>query len=258
MDKSYQVNRSIMDEIATDLSWKELEDSTNGFSEERRIGSGGYGVVYKGVYRNREIAVKKLYHMPGLDEEQFQNELRILTGLRHQNIIRLLGKSYEEQDRCVEYNGKLVFAKMVDRVICLEYLHKGSLEKHLSDESSGMPWHQRYKIIKGTCEGLKYLHDQSIFHLDLKPANILLDNNMLPKIADFGLSKLFSGTRKSHTTIHFIGTLGYVPPEYIEKGKISNKFDVFSLGVIIIRIMSGPDGYSKLSDMSTEEFVQLV
>lgn len=119
-------------EMPTDLPWQLLEEITNDFSEERKIGSGGYGVVYKGVYKNgEEIAVKKLYHMPGLDDKQFQNELQNLTRLRHQNIVRLVGKSYEERERCVEYKGKLVYAKMIDRVICLEYLHNGSLEKHL-------------------------------------------------------------------------------------------------------------------------------
>ncbi|KAL6880343.1 hypothetical protein ACP4OV_011908 [Aristida adscensionis] len=246
-------------EIPIDLPWNLLEEMTNGFSENQKIGTGAYGVVYKGVHPNgQEIAVKKLHLMPALDGKEFQNELQNLTRLDHRNIVRLVGKCDEQQDRCIEYKGKMIVAQTVNRAICLEYLHNGSLEKHLSDESSGLTWHERYEIIKGTCEGLKYLHSQGIFHLDLKPANILLDKNMMPKIADFGLSRLYTGTHRSHTTKNFIGTIGYMPPEFIQKGKISEKFDVFSLGVIIIKIVAGQDGYSKHSDMSSQDFIELV
>ena len=87
----------------------------------------------QGVHPNgQEVAVKKLHHMPGLDEDQFQNELRILTRICHPNIVQLIGKSYIEQDRCVEHQGRLVFATMIDRAICLEFLPKGSLQNHLS------------------------------------------------------------------------------------------------------------------------------
>ncbi|KAL6868101.1 hypothetical protein ACP4OV_014946 [Aristida adscensionis] len=241
-----------------DIPWRIIKEITDDFSEQRLIGRGGYGAVYKGVHEDgRVVAVKKLYHMPGLDEMQFQSEIQNLEGLHHPYIVQLVGKSYEEQDRCVEYNGRLVFATMIDRAICLEYVPNGSLEKHLYDESSGFSWSARYKIIKGICKGLEYLHQRRIFHLDLKPPNILLDQDMLPKIADFGLSRIFSGTRQSHTTNKFIGTIGYVPPEYIEKGKISEKFDVFSLGVIILKLVTGPDVYGTRSDLSSEEFIQM-
>jgi interleukin-1 receptor-associated kinase 1/coatomer subunit beta' len=157
-------------EVPTDFPWNLVEDITNGFAVEQKIGSGGYGVVYKGVHPNgQEVAVKKLHHMPGLDEDQFQNELRILTGIRHPNIVQLVGKNYIERDRCIEHRGRLVFATMIDRAICLEFLPGGSLEKHLSDERFGLRWHSRYKIIKGICDGLKHLHGERIFHLDPKP-----------------------------------------------------------------------------------------
>jgi serine/threonine protein kinase len=156
-----------------------------------------------------------------------------------------------------------------------------------TDESCGLDWHTRYKIIKGICEGLNYLHngsqDNRMYHLDLKPENILLDDNMMPKIADFGLSRLFGGTQ-THITTNFQGTMsvcyiirnqailylfiktcnsssycsGYIPPEYINKREISKKYDVFSLGVIIIEIMAGSEGRSKSAEMSSEQFVELV
>ncbi|KAL6880190.1 hypothetical protein ACP4OV_011755 [Aristida adscensionis] len=246
-------------EMPVDIPWQLLEEITNNFSKEHEIGSGGYGVVYKGVYSNgQEIALKKLHPMPGLDDKQFQNEIDKLASLCHQNIVRLVGKTFEKRDTVIRYNGELILVKSIERVICLEYMPNGSLEKYLSDESSGISWKIRYGIIKGICVGLKYLHERSIFHLDLKPANILLDHNMVPKMADFALSRLLSGTRQSHTTHNRMGTFVYMPPEYKEKGKISDKFDVFSFGVVIIEIMTGHEGMSRCADMLPEEFVELV
>ncbi|XP_066337864.1 cysteine-rich receptor-like protein kinase 14 isoform X1 [Miscanthus floridulus] len=123
---------------------------------------------------------------------------------------------------------------------------------------TGLDWNTRYKVIKGTCEGLKYIHEeleQSIYHLDLKPDNILLDKDMEPKIADFGLSKIF-GDELKRTTRSPLGIPDYQPPEYIDKGEISKKFDIFSLGVIMIMIVSGPD--SKYEDMSNDKIIDLV
>jgi len=128
--------------------------------------------------------------------------------LQHQNIIRLVGYCYEIAHKVMEYNGQYVYAGAEERALCFEYLQGGSLDKHLSDESSGLGWHTRYKIIKGICEGLHYLHNGSkdpIYHLDLKPANILLDKDMVPKIGDFGLSRLFDSTLTC-TTKEIIGT----------------------------------------------------
>ncbi|XP_062198301.1 receptor like protein kinase S.2-like [Phragmites australis] len=245
-----------------DLTFKLLEDITNKFCEEQKVGSGGYGEVYKGVLHNgEEIAVKKLYPTQGLDDAGFEKEFNNLMRVQHHNIIRLVGYCYEIRHTPIEVKGKYHFAQIEERALCFEYLKHGSLDKHLSDETCGLDWHIRYKIIKGICEGLNYLHngskDNHMYHLDLKPANILLDENMVPKIADFGLSRLF-GTTQTHITKNFAGTLGYVPPEYINKRQISKKYDVFSLGVIIIKIMTGPLGYSNSAEMSSQQFIELV
>uniref|UniRef100_A0ACD5Y923 Uncharacterized protein n=1 Tax=Avena sativa TaxID=4498 RepID=A0ACD5Y923_AVESA len=225
-----------------------LKQITNNFSEDRIIGCGAYGVVYKGVLDSGEkIAVKKLIYMP-LDhdsEKQFHNECTNLMRVQHQNIVLLVGYCYETRRQCVEYNGKYVFAEENERALCFEYLEGGSLEKYVSDEPCILDWDMCYKIIKGVCEGLNHLHNgytDSIFHLDLKPANILLDNNMIPKIGDFGLSRLFS-TVGTCTTTTPLGTVGFTPPEYVDKQEISPKYDVFSLGVVIIHIMAGRKHY---------------
>uniref|UniRef100_A0A453T3H7 non-specific serine/threonine protein kinase n=2 Tax=Aegilops tauschii subsp. strangulata TaxID=200361 RepID=A0A453T3H7_AEGTS len=238
-----------------------LREITNDFSEERRIGSGSYGKVYLGVHQHgKRIAVKILYDMPGIDDEQFQNEFNNLTRLRHQNIVRLVGYCHNIQEIQVEYKGKLVLAEKTHRALCLEYMSNGSLDKYLSDECDRYDWQTGYGIIKGICQGLKYLHNElkpPIYHLDLKPANVLLDENMVPRIADFGMSRLFRD-EKTRATNSSLGTIGYLPPEYICNNLISNKFDIFSLGVVIIKIMAGRAGYFNSANMSSQEFSNVV
>uniref|UniRef100_A0A8R7NVK9 Protein kinase domain-containing protein n=2 Tax=Triticum urartu TaxID=4572 RepID=A0A8R7NVK9_TRIUA len=243
------------------FSYDLLKEITDGFSEERLLGSGGYGRVYKGFLKDgEEIAVKLLYEMPTLDDVQFMREFNNLTSLQHVNIVRLVGYCHETRPECAEYEGRTVVADRIHRALCFDYAHNGSLHDHISDEFNGRDWRTRYGIIKGICNGLKYLHqdlNSPIYHLDLKPANVLLDKNMLPKIADFGLSRLFGEEQTKITNTSF-GTRGYLPPEYIEQKVISNKFDIYSLGVVIIKVMAGPEGHSKCATMSSKEFVELV
>ncbi|KAI4985455.1 hypothetical protein ZWY2020_018085 [Hordeum vulgare] len=240
-----------------DITFRLLEEITDHFSKKHKVGHGGYGQVYKGLYNGEMIAVKKLHHMQGLDDEIFKNEFNNLMRVNHQNIVRLVGYCYDIRCTHFEHNGGYSFADMEERALCFEYFEGGSLDKHISDESCGLEWNTRYEIIKGICKGIDYLHAHSIYHLDLKPENVLLDKYMTPKIGDFGFSKLFASS-KTFTAKKSIGTLGYMPPEYIEKRKISRKFDVFSLGVTIIQIMAGPLGYYKFAHMTSQEFIELV
>nr|CAB3489193.1 unnamed protein product [Digitaria exilis] len=238
-----------------------LKEITDGFSNERKLGSDTYANVYMGVNKDGEkIAVKMLFAMPGLDKMQFANEFNNLSRLQHPNIVRLVGYCHETEKIYVEHKGRLIFADKVHMALCFEYMHGGSLDMYLSDECTGLDWNVRYKIIKGICKGLKYLHEElrsPIYHLNLKPANILLDENMLPKITDFSLSRIFQN-ESTQVTMNVIGTPGYLPPEYIESNIISNKSDIFSLGVIIIKIMLGPMGHFGSADMPPQEFVELV
>uniref|UniRef100_A0A8R7UDA0 non-specific serine/threonine protein kinase n=1 Tax=Triticum urartu TaxID=4572 RepID=A0A8R7UDA0_TRIUA len=129
------------------------------------------------------------------------------------------------------------------KIICFEYLQGGSLDKCLCDHSFAPNWSTHYNIIKGISEGLNFLHkcEPQVLHLDLKPANILLDCSMEPKVADFGLSRLFTQSH-AHVTERIIGTQKYMPPEFIKDRIISTKNDVFSLGVVMIEIMTRPAG----------------
>ncbi|KAL6841167.1 hypothetical protein ACP4OV_029136 [Aristida adscensionis] len=198
--------------------------------------------------------------MPGIGDQQFQNEFEILKRLKHRNIVRLVGFCEETEEIVEPYKGKLVRCEIMHRALCLEYVPSGSLGKHLSGECLGNSWIVRYKIIKGICEGLKYLHQEAevpILHFDLKPDNILLDVNMEPKIADFGLSRLI-GEENTIKTLSPLGIIGYLPPEFINNQIISKEFDIFSLGVIITKIITGNTGYSSSVDMEAPEFIEHV
>lgn len=239
-----------------------LQRITDNFSKERALGQGAYGTVYKGVHDNgEEIAVKLLHNnMQAIDDEQFKQEFDNLMMLNHQNIVRLVGYCYDTQRQHMEFQGKIVFGETTYKALCFEYMHKGSLQNHIYDESHGLDWDTRYKIIRGTCEGLYYLHEgckEPIYHLDLKPDNILLDEDMVPKLADFGLSKLF-GEEQTRVTQCPVGTIGYMPPEYLFQNIVSKKVDIFSLGVVMIKIIAGPKGHSRSAEMPYQEFLDLV
>ncbi|VAI68383.1 unnamed protein product [Triticum turgidum subsp. durum] len=218
----------------------------------------------QGVLDNgEEIAVKKLHHrqMLFITDKQFKNEVINLMRVEHENIVRLVGYCHHTSQIFVEYEGKHVSASVLERAICFEYMQGGSLDDQLSAESCKLDWDKCYKIIKGICEGLHYLHNSvnPIYHLDLKPANILLDKDMVAKIGDFGLSRLFDSAQTYITASRDLkGTFGYMPPEYINGQIISPKFDVFSLGVIIIQVMAGKEGYFNCQDTHPKDFIDHV
>lgn len=242
------------------IPYKLIKQITNDFNEERIIGSGGFGTVYKGVYEDgREIAVKVLHNISGVDDKEFHKEFDNLRGLKHPNIVELVGFCHEWEKEVAVFEGKQVTAERLCMALCFEYVDKGSLNKLISDENTGFNWHTRYKIIKGICVGLQYLREgeHPIMHFDLKPDNILLDENMSPKIADFGLSKLF-GEENTKKTMSSAGTCGYWPPEYIKHQIISREFDIFSLGVIIVKIMNGHESYNSIVEMPKRKSAKLV
>ncbi|KAL6602883.1 hypothetical protein ACP70R_043244 [Stipagrostis hirtigluma subsp. patula] len=262
--RNHSLESILQDQTARpcNLPLQYLKDATNDFSEERVLGRGSFGVVYKGVLQNGQvIAVKRLGLLPGVQDKQFENEVYHLMRLKHENIVRFVGYCFETQNIYVEHEGKNLFAEKQHRLLCLEFLPNGSLDKYVSDESCGLDWKTRYKIIVGICHGLHHLHEEwqnstPIIHLDLKPSNILLDDNMVPKIADFGISRLFDPEQtRAHTTT-LQGSLGYMAPEYLNKGIITIMTDMFSLGVIILEIITGHKNYPDGTETSTQEFVE--
>ncbi|RLN29095.1 uncharacterized protein C2845_PM05G17120 [Panicum miliaceum] len=231
---------SIVDrcEKPSNLKLPLLKHITKNFSDELKIGHGGCGVVYKGILSNGTVAVKKLFNSHTIDDVMFHREVKSMMVVQHQNIVRFLGYCSHTEEQVVEMAGIIHLAQIRERLLCFEYISNGSLENHLTDQLRGLEWNTRYQIIKGICEGLQHLNrEKHIIHMDLKPANILLDDNLMPKITDFGLSRL---DEKSQTTSkERLISLGYCAPEYHYHGKMSAKSDIYSLGVIIIELLTG-------------------
>ncbi|XXG69302.1 hypothetical protein AAC387_Pa06g2207 [Persea americana] len=206
-----------------------LRAATNNFSPDNKLGEGGFGPVYKGkLLDGREIAVKRLSKRSGQGLEELRNEVALVAKLQHRNLVRLWGWCIEEQEKMLVY----------------EYVANTSLDKFLFDSIKRvqLDWERRYRIIVGIARGLLYLHEDSrlrIIHRDLKASNILLDGNMNPKIADFGLARLFSVDQTQDNTSRIAGTYGYMAPEYIIHGKFSIQSDVFSFGVLVLEIVTG-------------------
>ncbi|KAF7111809.1 hypothetical protein CFC21_111773 [Triticum aestivum] len=238
----HEVLERILDgrENPTNLSLSLLKDITENFSEDREIGHGGFATVYKGVLPNGNVAVKRIKSSHSIKETLFYHEVDSLLNIEHENIIRFLGFCASTDQTAIKIEGlkQHIYAEVRERLLCFEYVSNGSLRKYITDELRGLKWDTRYEIIRGICEGLYHLHhEKKIYHMDMKPENILLDNDMVPKITDFGLSRL---DEKSQTMCEVrLGSLGYCAPEYIIQGKMSFKSDMFSLGVIIIELVTG-------------------
>ncbi|GJN25587.1 hypothetical protein PR202_gb13433 [Eleusine coracana subsp. coracana] len=189
--------------------------------------------------QNGMVAVKKVTTWTDFTDKLFLDEITCLKKVRHKNIVRFLGYCADSQGEVLETNGKNVIAEERHRFLCFEYVPNGDLQHYLEEKPPhGYEWNMRYHIIKGICQGLDYLEQKRILHLDLKPANVLLGVHMVPKITDFGLSRHINENQSTIPTETIDGTLGYVAPEIIG-GQISLKADIYSLGIIIIRLLTG-------------------
>ncbi|KAL6282131.1 hypothetical protein ACE6H2_013060 [Prunus campanulata] len=203
--------------------------ATNNFSDDNKLGEGGFGQVYKGVLSNgQEVAVKRLSRNSGQGAEEFKNEMVLVAKLQHRNLVRLYGFCLEGEEKILVY----------------EYVSNKSLDYFLFDlEKQGqLDWSKRYKIIAGIARGIMYLHEDSrlrIIHRDLKASNILLDGEMHPKISDFGMARIFGVDQTQANTSRIVGTYGYMSPEYAMHGQFSVKSDVYSFGVLLLEIISG-------------------
>ncbi|PIA58492.1 hypothetical protein AQUCO_00500436v1 [Aquilegia coerulea] len=221
------------DEISTveslQFNFATVEAATDNFSDDNKLGEGGFGAVYKGkLSEEREIAVKRLSRNSGQGLEEFKNEVLLLAKLQHRNLVRLLGFCIEGREKLLIY----------------EFVPNASLDKFIFDpiKRTYLDWERRYKIIGGIARGLLYLHEDSrdrIIHRDLKASNILLDAEMNSKISDFGMARLFVLDQTQGTTSRIVGTYGYMSPEYAMHGHFSVKSDVFSFGVLVLEIITG-------------------
>ncbi|RWR82050.1 LEAF RUST 10 DISEASE-RESISTANCE LOCUS RECEPTOR-LIKE PROTEIN KINASE-like protein 1.2 isoform X2 [Cinnamomum micranthum f. kanehirae] len=208
------------------FDYKELEEATNNFDPSKELGDGGFGVVYHGKLRDgRNVAVKRLYENNCRCVEQFKNEIKILSHLRHQNLVTLYG--------CSSRHSR-------ELLLVYEFIPNGTVADHLHGDHAkpgAFTWPTRMGIAIETADVLKYLHAVDIIHRDVKTNNILLDNNFHVKVADFGLSRLFP-TDVTHVSTAPQGTPGYVDPDYHRCYQLTNKSDVYSFGVVLIELIS--------------------
>ncbi|XP_026388018.1 G-type lectin S-receptor-like serine/threonine-protein kinase SD1-13 isoform X1 [Papaver somniferum] len=211
------------------FKFQELATATNNFNGANMLGQGGFGQVYKGTLSDgQEIAVKRLSKgsIQGLGE--FKNEVIVISKVQHRNLVRLLGCCLEGEEKMLIY----------------EYMPNKSLDAFLFDPTKRelLDWKKRFQIIEGISRGMLYLHRDSrlrVIHRDLKASNVLLDEDLNPKISDFGMARIFGGNEQQASTGRVVGTLGYMPPEYIMDGRFSEKSDVFSFGVLLLEVVSG-------------------
>lgn len=207
------------------FTYDELKKATKNFKEE--IGKGSFGAVYKGVLDDgRVVAVKRLERI-SQGEAEFWAEVSIIGRINHMNLVRMWGFCAEDKHRILVY----------------EYMKNGSFDKFLfSNSSESLVWTKRFDIALGTAKGLSYLHEEClewILHCDIKPQNILLDDQLQPKVADFGLSKLagMKGINSHFSKVR--GTRGYLAPEWIMNQEITSKADVYSYGIVLLELVSG-------------------
>ncbi|XP_057787756.1 PTI1-like tyrosine-protein kinase At3g15890 [Salvia miltiorrhiza] len=218
------------------FTYKELHAATNGFSEDYKLGEGGFGSVYWGrTSDGLQIAVKKLKSMNSKAEMEFAVEVEVLGRVRHKNLLGLRGYCAGNEQRLIVY----------------DYMPNLSLLSHLHGQFAGeveLDWNKRMKVAMGSAQGILYLHHEvtpHIIHRDIKASNVLLDSNFDPLVADFGFAKLIP-EGVSHMTTRVKGTLGYLAPEYAMWGKVSESCDVYSFGILLLEIVTGRKPIEKL------------
>ncbi|KAL3038977.1 hypothetical protein AAZX31_01G162100 [Glycine max] len=209
------------------FTYEELAAATNGFNDANLIGQGGFGYVHKGVLPSgKEVAVKSLKAGSGQGEREFQAEIDIISRVHHRHLVSLVGYSISGGQRMLVY----------------EFIPNNTLEYHLHGKGRPtMDWPTRMRIAIGSAKGLAYLHEDChprIIHRDIKAANVLIDDSFEAKVADFGLAKLTTDNN-THVSTRVMGTFGYLAPEYASSGKLTEKSDVFSFGVMLLELITG-------------------
>ncbi|KAL2939532.1 hypothetical protein RDABS01_033691, partial [Bienertia sinuspersici] len=210
------------------FSLDEIKKMTNNFAETNIIGSGTYGKVYRGMLSNGQlVAVKRAENGSQQGDLEFRTEIELLSRVHHKNLVRLFGFCLEKEELVLVY----------------EYVPNGTLKESLAGKSGiRLDWRRRIKVAVGAARGLAYLHELAnppIIHRDIKSNNILLDENLNPKVSDFGLSKSLVDLGKGHITTEVKGTMGYLDPEYYMTQKLNEKSDIYSFGVLMLELITG-------------------
>ncbi|XP_056849339.1 leucine-rich repeat receptor protein kinase HPCA1-like isoform X3 [Raphanus sativus] len=219
---------------AKSFTFEEMKKCTDNFSEANDVGGGGYGKVYRGILPSGQlIAIKRAQQGSLQGGLEFKTEIELLSRVHHKNVVRLLGFCFDRSEQMLVY----------------EYIPNGSLRDSLSGKSGiRLDWLRRLRIALGSGKGLAYLHelaDPPIIHRDIKSNNILLDENLTAKVADFGLSKLVGDPEKTHVTTQVKGTMGYLDPEYYMTNQLTEKSDVYGFGVVMLELLTGKSPIEK-------------
>lgn len=234
------------------IPYNELVEATNNWNRSKVVGRGGFGTVFKGSWKNTDVAIKRIeYHnhkqrsndrneakkKAMIEMKQSLNELRYLTSYQHDNILQLYGFSIDGKEPCLMY----------------QFMAGGALEARLQNArqniNKALTFEERKRILLGTARGLQYLHtsyEKPLIHGDIKPANILLDKCCEPKIGDFGLVR--EGSSESVEISIICGTAPYLPQDYIRGHRLSTKIDTFSYGVVLFELLTGLRAYDKERD----------
>ncbi|KAK8446016.1 hypothetical protein SEVIR_9G420600v4 [Setaria viridis] len=208
------------------FSYEELKRSTNNFAEANELGYGGYGKVYRGMLPTGQfIAIKRAQQGSMQGGHEFKTEIELLSRVHHKNLVGLVGFCFEQGEQMLVY----------------EFMSGGTLRDSLSGKSGlHLDWKKRLRVALGAARGLAYLHelaDPPIIHRDVKSSNILMDEHLTAKVADFGLSKLVSDSERGHVSTQVKGTLGYLDPEYYMSQQLTEKSDVYSFGVVMLELI---------------------
>ncbi|XP_022864552.1 probable leucine-rich repeat receptor-like protein kinase At5g49770 isoform X1 [Olea europaea var. sylvestris] len=209
------------------FSYDEIKKCTNNFSQSNEIGSGGYGKVYRGFLSSGQvIAIKRSQQGSMQGGLEFKTEIELLSRVHHKNLVGLVGFCFEQGEQMLVY----------------EFMPNGTLRESLTGKSGiHLGWERRIRTALGAARGLSYLHELAnppIIHRDVKSTNILLDENLTAKVADFGLSKPMSDASKGHVSTQVKGTLGYLDPEYYMTQQLTEKSDVYSFGVVMLELIT--------------------
>ncbi|KAF0889361.1 hypothetical protein E2562_023661 [Oryza meyeriana var. granulata] len=208
--------------------YAELAIATDNFSDEHKLGEGGFGSVYRGFLKemNQHVAIKKVSKSSKQGKKEYASEVRIISRLRHRNLVQLIGWCHGGGELLLVY----------------ELMPNASLDTHLYNANADvLPWPRRHEIVLGIGSALLYLHEeweQCVVHRDIKPSNIMLDASFNAKLGDFGLARLVDHGRGSHTTV-LAGTMGYIDPECMITGRTNAESDVYSFGVVLLEIACG-------------------